>query len=153
MKDFILNHKRGLSICGIVLLILVILFIFIKGFLFPDGSKSEYGNRLDGIDKVKISGDKLKKIETDLTSKEFVKDAEAYITGRIINVVIDVKTGAEVGAAKELAQDVIGNFSEEELSYYDTQVYLTQNENKESTYPYIGYKHRTEKSFFWTNNQ
>ena len=63
MKGFIMNHKKGLAIFGILLLIFVILCIFVWGFLFPDGSKSEYGNRLDGIDKVRISDDKLKKLD------------------------------------------------------------------------------------------
>lgn len=153
MKGFIMNHKKGLAIFGILLLIFVILCIFVWGFLFPDGSKSEYGNRLDGIDKVRISDDKLKKLETELEGRDFVKSADAYITGRIINVMIDVNDGTDVATAKALTEVVKSNFSEDELAFYDTQVYLTNEGNSESSYPYIGYKHRTESDFFWTNNQ
>ena len=119
MKGFIMSHKKGLAIAGIILLIFVILCIFVWGFLFPDGSKSEYGNRLDGIDKVRISDDKLKKLETELEGHDFVKSADAYITGRIINVMIDVNDGTDVATAKALTEVVKSNFSEDELAFYD----------------------------------
>jgi hypothetical protein len=63
-----------------------------------------------------------------------------------------VKEGVSVEDAKKIADGTLSSFTEEQKEYYDIQIILTQDTVKDTSYPYIGYKHKTSKGLFWTNN-
>ena len=59
---YIKKNKKTFIVIGIFLLF-VILLIPVKIALFPNTGKALYGNRLDGIEKVKITDSQLKNVE------------------------------------------------------------------------------------------
>ena len=71
IKDWIKKNK-GLSVILLLAVVFLIVIIVIFVELLVGGSHNKYGNRLDGIDKVKISektydGVKKEVEETNLT--------------------------------------------------------------------------------------
>ena len=75
------------------------------------------------------------------------------IEGRLINFMITVNDDTSISSSKELSKIVKDNFTESELKFYDIQVYvLDSGANETSTYPIIGYKHKTTEDFVWSNN-
>ena len=83
---FINKHKVGI-IAGIVIIIIGVLTYFaLKSMFIIGNDKGKYGNRLDGIDKVKITDEKKNEIIKMIKEKAGIKDAKIDIQGKIINV-------------------------------------------------------------------
>lgn len=147
---FIKDNKVLSIILGIFIIAIISVLVFVK-VLSPNTGKSEYGNRLKGISKVEITKETQKKFISELEKKDKVDKADMNIKGRLINIIITVKDDTSKDDAKDLANSSLEFFEEEELEYYDYQVFL-KNEKKEDGYLVIGYKHKTKENFKWSNN-
>lgn len=145
--EFIKKHKKGVIICSIVLLVFVCLFLFLRIFMV-DYKKDEYGNRLQGIDKVKISETVISKLETEMKVLDEVENASYRLQGRLIYINLTMKEGVAVDTAKEISNKTLDYFSEKEKAYYDIQVIINCAKDTEG-YPFMGYKHKSESGFVW----
>jgi len=166
--NFIKKHKVGLIITVVILVIIIVLAFFMYDLLFPNGEKDLYGNRLDGIENVEIKDDAKNKLVTEFKEHEEIDNASMNVTGRLINIMLYLKSELEVEKAKEIANKALTYFSTEELAFYDLQVYLVYNkevehedgkedseetQEKESQYPLAGYKHKTSEILVWKQAQ
>lgn len=149
--DYIKKHKKLTIAIGCLLVLLLIVFL-LKVFIFPTVGKNAYGNRLEGMNEVRINQDSITKLKQELTDTGKVEKVSYDLRGRIINLNLDMKAGVDPKEAKDIAQSILKNFTDEQQKYYDIQVFLTQKGVEKTSYPYIGYKHKTSKSFVWTNN-
>ena len=139
--EFIKKHKKGVIICSIVLLVFVCLFLFLRIFMV-DYKKDEYGNRLQGIDKVKISETVISKLETEMKVLDEVEKVSYRLQGRLIYINLTMKEGVAVDTAKEISNKTLDYFSEKEKAYYDIQVIINCSKDAEG-YPFMGYKHKS----------
>lgn len=146
--EFFKKNKKLVVGIGIVLGVLLV-FLFIKMLIFPTLGKNRYGNRLDGIEQVRINDDSMTKMEQELTGSNGVETVKTDVKGRIVNIMMAVKAETKVEDAKKVADKTLEYFTTDQKEYYDIQVFLTSSDQN---YPYIGYKHKTSKSFMWTNN-
>lgn len=146
--EFIKKNKKLCIIGTILLVFLILLFILLKLFSV-DYSKSEYGDRLKGINDVKISSSTEKKLENEMKELSEVKDCNYRLQGRLIYINITFNDGVSIDTAREVSNKVLEYFDEDEKKYYDMELILT-NENKDSEgYPEMGYKHKTSESIVW----
>ena len=146
--EFIKKNKKLCIIGTILLVFLILLFILLKCFSV-DYSKSEYGDRLKGINDVKISSSTEKKLENEMKELSEVKDCNYRLQGRLIYINITFNEGVSIDTAREVSNKVLEYFDEDEKKYYDMELILT-NENKDSEgYPEMGYKHKTSESIVW----
>lgn len=146
------KHKVEL-ICLIIFVVLLLGCLGVFLMLWFGGSGEVYGNRLEGIEKVPVSEGYLNDIEKALKENESVTKATSNIEGRLINFIVTVNDDTSISSAKELSKVVRDNFTESELKFYDIQIYvLDSGANETSTYPIIGYKHKTTEDFVWSNN-
>lgn len=121
--------------------------------LWNAGSGNKYGTRLNGISKVELGDKYLNSTMKQIKENEIVSKVNSNITGRIIKYIITVKNGTDLNAAKNLTTIVVESLKEDELAFYDIQVYLLEEDaNEESKYPKIGYKHKSSEAFVWSNN-
>lgn len=146
MLEFIKTHKLESAIISIAILILIFIIVFAKIFFFSD-SGNPYGDRLDGIEAHRINNDKLAKIETDLKKEKSVTNVDAFITGRIINIMIELKNDIDYEDSKKYGEEAVSNFNKKELSFYDVQIYLVSDNSDK--YPKIGYKGKKSKEIIW----
>jgi hypothetical protein len=146
---FIKKHRNNILL-GILLLIIIIgVGYFLKAFVFPS-SGPFYGNRLDGIDNVEISDNRITELESNLLRNDKVKSSDVLIQGKIINIFIDVE---DMGAddAKKILNDTLGDFSDAEKEFYDFQYFITNDSDKDSEiYPIIGYKSKSSDTISWS---
>ncbi len=149
---FIKKHK-GLIVALIIFIIVFVLFIMAYRYFFPDEEKANYGDRLDGIEKVEIvKSDKDKIIES---LKDISKDTKVRVQGRIIEVSVTLNPGATRDEAKEKANRIPEQLSDAKKGYYDIQVFykkIDETEDK-AQFPIIGYKHHTLGEFAWTKDR
>jgi len=145
-----IKKYRSIVVAGLILLALAITILIVKDTVMFDESQAEYGNRLEGIDKVKVTDDQIKQIKSNL--KENTKSVDVYTSGRTINIIIEVNKDTPVADAKSYAEKALETFTDEQKSYFDIETIIKNSEDKDH-YPIIGYKHKTRGSYTWTRDR
>lgn len=147
---FVRKHKI-LIVFLVVVILMVIAGVTLYKVLAPDLHKDTYGNRLDGIEQYQIKDDVISLLKQDLTTRDFIKSVDYHKKGKILNFMVDVTSVVDIATAKSIADVIVSQFSEEERSFYDFQVFVTCSEIEESEiYPMIGYKHKSSAVFVWS---
>jgi len=150
MKFFKKHMKESIFLS----LFLVIIFTCLITFLIMwfGGNGDKYGTRLAGIKDVPLSNSYLNEISSVVKEEKIVSTTTIDLEGRLVNVIINVKDDTTIDDAKDLSGIVKDNFTKDELAFYDIQIFLVDSgTNKESSYPIIGYKHKTSDVFVWSN--
>ncbi len=150
IKNWIKNNK-GFSIILLLATILVIFLIIIFISLLAGGSSNKYGNRLDGIDDVKINKDVYDGVKEEIMETELAEEVTTRLQGKIVYTTIVLKSDTSEDKAKELASNTLDNYNEDELKYYDFSYFLKWNKEDETTV-ITGNKHHNFDTITWTNN-
>lgn len=118
------NRNKGLAIiiALTIVLLLILLIIFLQ--MLIGGSSDKYGNRLDGIDKVKISNETFEGVKKEVTDTELTEDVSTRVQGKIVYTTITLKSDTSKDKAKEIASATLDNYSEDELKFYDFSFFL-----------------------------
>jgi len=180
LKKFLGKYKFIL-LGGFISLILFVVAIYGILSILPDTGESIYGGRLEGIEEHTISDEDFDLVTDLIKENEFVLDVNHNIQGKIINYLVYLEPETDVVLAKALADILLENFSDEQKSFFDMQIFLIVEEEvieeeeieddmdeiieeeeiidegeeiveeEIRIYPKIGYKHRTSVNFVWTN--
>ncbi len=148
-----IKENKLLSILIAIVLVFVIIIICVAAKLLSGNKTTEYGDRLDGIEKVQISKKTTDKLIKELKAEEKVKSV-TYTRdgkkqqGRLISVILEVKDVTKEEAI-EIGNKVLNYFDKEEKAFYDIQVYLDNVDEKNKEFPIIGYKHKTSEVLVW----
>ena len=146
-----INKNKGLSIIILLALVLFIIMIIIFAQLLIGGSSNKYGNRLDGIENVKISSDTYENVKLELQDSQVVESSEVRLQGRIVYTTIVLKDDTGIDKAKELASATLRNYSEDELDFYDFSFFLKW-ENEDGDKVITGNKHHNLEKITWTKS-
>lgn len=146
-----INKNKGLAILLLLTIIFVIILLIIFIELLVGGSANKYGNRLDGIDKVKISNETYESVKKEVEDTELVEKVETRLQGKIVYTTIELKDGITVEKAKEIATNTLDNYSEDELKYYDFSFFLKWKGEEEDTV-ITGNKHHNLDSITWVKS-
>ena len=157
MKDFFkkikswANKNKGFAIIIALgfILFLILLVIFFQ--MLIGGSSDKYGNRLDGINKVKISNETFEEVKKEVTDTELVEEVSTRLQGKIVYMTITLKSDTSKDKAKEIASATLDNYSEDELKFYDFSFFLRWK-GEEGDTVVTGNKHHSLDSITWTNN-
>lgn len=148
IKKFILKNKLLSVLLMMFILIFILIIIAVKVFIFPSyGSK--YGNRLSGIDAVKLDKERFNTLKNSFDSSESFSLKDFRLSGKIVNFYVNVDGTIDISEVKKKAMEVINLFSEDEINYYDFQVFITCTSESDN-YPIIGYKKASE-GLHWVN--
>ena len=157
MKDFFkkikswANKNKGFAIIIALgfILFLILLIIFFQ--MLIGGSSDKYGNRLDGINKVKISNETFEVVKKEVTDTELAEEVSTRLQGKIVYMTITLKSDTSKDKAKEIASATLDNYSEDELKFYDFSFFLRWK-GEEGDTVVTGNKHHSLDSITWTNN-
>ena len=145
-----IKKNIGAIIAIVIIILLLIGVYFVKQTFFSAETEAIYGNRLEGIDKVKITKEKKNQIIDSL--KEGSEKTTIRIAGKIIYVNITVNADTSLEAAKGLGNKVLESLSDEEKAFYDVQIIIQKN-SESKQFPIIGYKQHTKSSITWTKDR
>lgn len=145
IKKFILKNKLLSILIGLVLLIFIFGLIVIKILIFPSYSVSKYGNRLDGIQDVKLDDSRFNDIKNNFEAKSGFTVDKFRLSGRIVNIFINVDNISK-DEVKSEALKLVNSFSEDEIKFYDFQVFVN---GSDEGYPIIGYKNKNSEGLHW----
>lgn len=145
IKKFVLKNKLLTILIALILLIMISGIIVIKLWLFPNSSGSKYGNRLDGIENVQLTNSRFDEIKNGFETKSGFTIEKFRVSGRIVNIFI---TAGDISKddVKAEALKLVSSFSEDEIKFYDFQVFVTGNDE---SYPIIGYKNKNSEGLHW----
>ena len=148
--SFIKKNKTTI-IAVVVFIVALIAIIQAKNIMFPDEKSAIYGDRLKGIESVKID-ESSKKKKVDSKVSEAVSSSSVVVNGRIVNIILTVNGDVAVDTAKAEAETSMEAFSSAEKKYYDFQVFVQKSEES-GEFPIIGYRHHTKDTFTWTKDR
>ena len=154
MKNFKEFYKRNRVYSILMLVSLVCIVSILVGvivYFVGQTTKDKYGNRLDGIDNVKITDTKKSEVENKIKDNELVDSVKINIKGKLIYVNIELKTGKH-SDSEAICQSALENFSEDEKKFYDIQYIVTNNDTSiEENFPVMGYIKAGNSVIKWTN--
>lgn len=146
--NFVKQHKTA-CIISVIVLILLILIIVVGKLFMVDSSKDLYGDRLDGINKVKISDQTVTNLKNSFKELPEVSSIGYRLQGRLIYIELTMKQEVGADVAKDIANKVLEHFDDKQKAYYDIQI-MIDNENPDSEgYPIMGNKHKTNEAIVW----
>ena len=119
--------------------------------LLLGGSSNKYGNRLDGINEVKIAKDTFDGVEKEIDESNLAEDTSVRLQGKIVYTTITLKKDTSVDKAKELAKNTLDNYKAKELEYYDFSFFLKWEDEKEDKI-LTGNKHHSLEDISWINS-
>lgn len=143
-----INKNKGFAIICALALILFIIMVVIFVRLLVGGSSNKYGNRLDGIDKVKISNEVYESVKEEVKEVEGVNDVSVRLQGKIVYTIIELSDSISADKAKEIAKNTLDNYTEDELKYYDFSFFLKWK-GEDSDKVITGNKHHNLEDITW----
>lgn len=146
---FIKKHKIEFIALFTIIIICILGYFAVKPLLGNDSNK--YGNRLDGIENVKITDEQVKKLTSEMEENKDVKSIKYDLQGRLIYIILEVSNETAVDVSKGYANKILNYFDDEQKTYYDMQVIIKSDSEESEVYPIIGAKHKTSTSFIWDN--
>lgn len=154
--NLIKRHKGLAIVGGLSLILVIVMFAIFARMIFSTGD-NEYGQRLNGLEK--IDKNVTKKIVNETKELEQVEDITIRTQGKIIYTTIVFKEGTKINKAKEIANNTLTKYDEEIVKDYDFGYFLKENiidteeeDNKEEKKGFVvaGTKHPDLKSISWT---
>ncbi len=149
MKNIMKKHKKKVMI-GIVIFTLILLLSMMWLFILPSFNGNKYGNRLKDESKHKVSSKVISKIKDKAKENDSVIKISYHKEGRVLNFTINVDSNFGTNQAKEFANNILSEISEENQKYYDIQFFIDSDEDSEQ-YPLIGYKSKNSDSIKYGN--
>ena len=140
-----------LMVVAIVCIILSIILLF-KYFYFGNGG-SNYGDRLDGIENVRINDDKQREVASKIEESNLVEHVDINIAGKRIDIRIVFGEKSSLVDAQGVALKALDNFSDDEKNFYDFEFTLKQNAtDKTEGFLIMGAKNVNGLNLVWNNN-
>lgn len=150
LKGFYHSNRVFVILMAVSFLCLaLILGVFVVYFL-SQNNDSAYGNRLNGIESVKITDDKLSEIKKSIEENDNVDHASLRIKGKIVYVNIYVKE-EKIDDSKNIAIKSLEKFDEEQKSVYDILFAIDLvGDSEETVYPIMGSKKSDNTIITWS---
>ena len=100
IKEIKKNKYTSIAVAAFIVLILL-LFIIYKAVM-PSLGTPVYGNRLEGIEKVEITTDKMNELNKKVEKEKYVSSSKTNVSGKTVNVVVTIIEGTKQSDAKKL---------------------------------------------------
>ena len=147
-------RKNKLTVLVIVIFaIVVILAAYVYNVFFSSGRREAYGNRLDGIEAVEITDKQYDEIKDKLKEDENVVKVTTDLKGKIVNIIMTVKDEVTKDNAKKIAAVALTMFDEEQLEFYDVQIFVKKDNEELNDFPIIGYKQNGKDKLIWSKDR
>ena len=143
------KYKKQIKI-GFIVLFIILILLMVWLFIVPSFKSNKYGDRLKEIDKHKISNEVISKIKSKSSGNDSILKIDYHREGRVLNFTISVDSNLGVDQAKEFADSLLGEISDDDKKYYDIQFFIDSNADSPN-YPLIGYKNKNSDKVSYGN--
>lgn len=152
MKKLIneLKDSKYTVIAIIGFLCFIVLIAIVYNLVMPSTGEPVYGNRLDGIESVKITDSDLRELEEKFEKNTNVELAKVSISGKTVNAIITVSSKMSVNNAKKLSKVLTDELDKDQIDFYDLQIFIKSEDEKNKKFPIIGYKNIKSEAFSYS---
>lgn len=146
-------ENRVLFVLFIIVIICCFIMLGVCISYFFGSSKSSYGDRLKGIDKVKIT-EKIENNFVDSLKKDgLINEVSLNVKGKIVYITIQFKDEVTLVEAQSKALASLSNFEQKYLDFYDFHYTLKSNKTETSEgFLIMGSKNVNGTGLVWNNN-
>lgn len=151
-----MNKLEKTKIIKYSIMVVIILIIVVAGFMvYKTLFSSSASSRFDGIDSHKLSNDEINSAKGKINELDSIKSVDIYTNidsrtkSKIIKIFIKLENDIDFDRVKEVSNQLISSFKEDNLSYYDIELFVESLNEESEVYPKIGYKHKTSLEFVW----
>src|SRR5574344_2236699 len=131
-KSFYQRNKVLCTLfCVVVLCMVVSISLLFKYFYFGNG-ETKYGDRLDGIDAVTITDDRLTSLTSKYKDNSKISEASVTVTGKIVYFRFTFNSTASLVEAQSFAVKALDDFSDTEKAYYDFHFTLIEEASEKN---------------------
>ena len=88
---FIKKHKRSFTVLLLMVVAIALALFLLKDTISFDESTAVYGNRLEGIEEVKVTDEQKTKVKESL--KDSTESVNVRVAGKLVNFVIETMPG------------------------------------------------------------
>ena len=148
IKEIKKNKYTSIAVVAFIVLLLL-LFIVYKAVM-PSLGTPVYGNRLEGIEKVEITTDKMSERDKKVEKEKYVSSSKTNVSGKTVDVVAVIE-GTKQSDAKKITDVILKEFDKDQVAYYDFQVFIKSENSKEKGYPIIAYKNKSNDKFSYSS--
>ena len=134
------------KLVAIIAVIIIIVLIGIIGINLFSGTGSP---RIKNNEKHSLSNDEKNAVKDKLSEIDNVDSVKVYKNIKIIKIVVNLTDDADFEQVKNKSNEAIEYFDEENLGFYDVEIYVSSDNKESEVYPKIGYKHKLNKEFTW----
>ena len=136
-----------------VFIICMFALSYVKKVYFDNNGTAAYGDRTVDVVNNKITKEERQKIVEEIKKHENVTDVEFDLEGRIITLLVTIDNEVIVSDARKIGEELLNNFTEEQLSYYAVNIYMLKTDESKNDFPITGYKHYSSKDISWTKDR
>lgn len=133
------------GIIAFVVLLIAVLIILIYKNLFANSNQ----DRFVDVDKHKLTKEEISAVKEKFESVKSVDSVDVYIKSKIIRIFVKISDDVTLEKMKEVSNESITCFTEENLKYYDLEVFIDTSNEDSKLYPQIGYKNKLSEEFSW----
>lgn len=142
---YLKKHKKKVTIIAVGIIIFLIIFIALKkvvNYLSPSTKQSVYGDRCDAVAKIPVKDDTKTAIKNVFKEYEFIEFKKIDVKCRLIDIIINLKEDAEDETIEEMSKKVLEAIPKKIKENYDIELYITNSNKENETYPRIGTHHK-----------
>lgn len=146
-------EDRILFVLFIIVAICLCLILGVCVSYFFGSSKSSYGDRLEGIEKVEVTDEVKNKVLDALKQDETIIDSSIHTQGKIVYVSLEFAPTVTLVEAESKALTALMNFEQKYQDFYDFHFTLKNDgaENNEG-FLIMGSKNVNGTGLIWNNN-
>lgn len=133
------------SIISIIIVIFAVMCFLVYKNLFA-GTENK---RFENIENYKLTTKEKESVKEKLNEIENIEDINIYTNSKIIKIHIVLSEDSDFDDVKDISNESLSGFSEDNLSFYDVEIFIESKNEESSDYPQIGYKHKTNSKFSW----
>ena len=148
------KNKIFVVLLAIIIVGIIIIFYGLIKYFYLGSGQSNYGDRLQDIDKYELTDKQIKKVKELYKDTSSVGEITFDVHGRIIYIKMDFVENIKLDDAKSLAVKSLEALTEKIKSYYDIQYMLTAKtlEEEGSLFPTMGYKNSSSAQIDWVKS-
>ena len=144
---FIKKNKTKVIVAIICLVLVILMGVAVYRMFYPSNG-SIYGDRLENAPE--IDNAVIEQIKNKIMDSELVEEVNYETNVVVMKFFIKVKDDAKLEKVQALSDIILDTLSTKVISFYDIEIYLTNDNN--TSYPSIGYHSKNAEAFSWTNN-
>lgn len=147
LKRFYRNNRIYCILMGISVFCIALICVIAVMYFVNQTQKSNYGNRLNGIESVYISDEHKDEVIKEINDNGKISKVSINVKGKIIYINVYLEDG-KPSDAQALAIKALGVFSDDEKDYYDINFSFVKE--GDSGFTIMGYKKSDATIISWT---